>query len=154
MAEDNRSEAQTPATEQSGSSEVLPALAGLSARLDEIEPRDYASALALCRPFAADLSWITSVLSGWLDRAAADASFQPPMFGIQDHGLEFEDSSVTVMLHPLVAITVTPRFGQGPTAPPEEVTFTGRSALVRFVGEGAAKIRWWRCTPMDDKSDI
>ncbi len=132
-----------------------PPLSDLKIKLDAISPRDSDAVVEAVRPLAADLSWLTSRVDLWLSRVAQDGAFQPPVFGIQDHGLDFDDSGLMLFLHPLLNISVASLFPRPRSGKYRgDIYFTGRPGLVGFAGTGRAVLRWWRCTRLDDTADI
>lgn len=132
-----------------------PPLSDLKINLDKIAPRDSAAVVEAVRPLAQDLSWLTGRVDLWLSRIAGDGNFQPPVFGIQDHGLDFDDSGLMLFLHPLLNISVASLFPRPRSGKYRgDIFFTGRPGLVAFAGTGRAVLRWWRCTRLDDNADI
>jgi hypothetical protein len=134
---------------------TTPPLSDLRTTLDATSERDHAAVVDAALPLASDLSWLTSRVDLWLSQVAEDGSFQPPVFGIQDHGLDFDDTGLMLFLHPLMNISVASLFPRPRSGKYRgDLFFTGRPGLVAFAGAGRAVIRWWHCTRLDDNSDI
>src|SRR5215475_13361337 len=82
-----------------------PPISDLTRALDQIAPKDYRAVVGAVRPLAENVSWLTGQVDAWLDRVI-HGEFQPPVFGIQDHGLDFDDSGLMLYMHPLLNVSV------------------------------------------------
>ena len=60
-----------------------------------------------------------------------------------------------LFMHPLLFISVASLFPRPRSAKSAtDLVFTGRPSVVAFMGSGAATLKWWSCTRLDDRADI